>query len=72
MIIFEEYFETTKESHPRIGQIFLRNQIKVIEPLWKAIISNKAMSNVSFPSCIVWKEKQFYRMIVNCHVVYDC
>jgi glutathionylspermidine synthase len=30
-------------QHPRISDIFLHEQIKVIEPLWKVITSNKAL-----------------------------
>jgi trypanothione synthetase/amidase len=50
--IFQDYLDATKErdldneminKHPRISDVFFHDQIKVIEPLWKMITSNKAL-----------------------------
>lgn len=44
--IFEDYLNTTKYQEkcvPRLSDIFLNDQIQVIEPLWKVITSNKAL-----------------------------
>ncbi|CAF3707941.1 unnamed protein product [Rotaria sp. Silwood1] len=57
--IFNDYFNTQKErgldvdnnthwiptngEHPHLSDIFLNDQIQVIEPLWKVITSNKAL-----------------------------
>ena len=52
--VFEDYADAVKVrgvdgwkpvdgEHPRISDILLHDQIKVIEPLWKAITSNKAL-----------------------------
>ncbi len=60
--IFQEYFDAQKEhdrngdntnqwiptngDNPRISDILLNDQIKVIEPLWKVITTNKALLSV--------------------------
>ena len=50
--VFEDYLAATKEpalnnadssKHPRISDVLLNDQIKVVEPLWKVITSNKAL-----------------------------
>jgi trypanothione synthetase/amidase len=52
--ILQDYIDATKErdldgwkplngEHPRISDILLHDQVKVIEPLWKVITSNKAL-----------------------------
>jgi trypanothione synthetase/amidase len=52
--IFQDYIDASKErdlngwkpltgEHPRISDILLYDQVKVIEPLWKVITSNKAL-----------------------------
>ncbi|CAF1081853.1 unnamed protein product [Didymodactylos carnosus] len=52
--VFEDYAEAIKErglegwkpvdgEHPRLSDILLHDHIKVIEPLWKVITSNKAL-----------------------------
>jgi glutathionylspermidine amidase/synthetase len=55
--IFQDYIDAAKErgsdndnstkhlngQHPRISDILLNDQIKVIEPLWKVITSNRAL-----------------------------
>jgi len=53
--ILQDYIDTTKNdnstkhlngTHPRISDIFLNDQIKVIEPLWKVITSNKGLLTI--------------------------
>ncbi|CAF4695708.1 unnamed protein product, partial [Rotaria magnacalcarata] len=33
----------TDGEHPRLSDILLNDQIQVVEPLWKVIMSNKAL-----------------------------
>ena len=42
--IFEDYLHSNaKSEHPRLSDVFLNDQIKVIEPIWKVITSNKGI-----------------------------